>query len=228
MLVDVIILTNSDVNSFYCHRTIHTLLNSETEIEFNIIVVESGTNHEHIYKGLCNTYLHPNEKFNYNRFLNFGSKYCKGEWVVISNDDVSYELEWFSQILKVHHQRPDIKSFSPRDPLFFMAFWANTFISREHTYQESYQVSKFLMGWCLIIKMDAFKEICPFDELFDMYYQDNDYAETIKSKGIKHALVKNSIVSHYNTLNIRVLEVTAKPKMEEDEQKFRNKWKIYT
>jgi hypothetical protein len=76
--------------------------------------------------------------------------------------------------------------------------------------------------------MDAFKEICPFDELFDMYYQDNDYAETIKSKGIKHALVKNSIVSHYNTLNIRVLEVTAKPKMEEDEQKFRNKWKIYT
>ena len=61
-----------------------------------------------------------------------------------------------------------------------------------------------------------------------MYYQDNDYAEVLKLKGIKHALVRRSIASHYNTIKIKELEKTVAPKMKEDELKFRNKWKIYT
>lgn len=208
-------------------RTIQTILDSETEIQFNIIVVESCINSENKYQDIAQHFVLPNEPFNYNKFLNIASKYCKGDWVVISNNDVSYEYGWLSEIFKVHQSRPDIESFSPRDPLYFMAFWSYEFVGTQSTYIEHYQVSKYLMGWSLVIKKGAFDKILPFDEQFDMYYQDNDYAEVLKLKGIKHALVRRSIASHYNTINIKELAKTSKAKMEEDELKFRNKWKIY-
>lgn len=229
MLVDIIILTNSD-NDFMvwmARRTIRTILDSETGIDFNVIVVESVQNVEREYSDLCNHYIFPNERFNYNKFLNIASAYCKGDWIIISNNDVSYEQGWFSEILKVYEERPDIESFSPRDPLFFMSFWGNTFVGTKNKFIEGYQVSKFLMGWSLIIKKTSFDKILPFDEQFDMYYQDNDYAEVLKLNNIKHALVRNSIASHYNTINIREIEKRSKLKMQEDEKKFRDKWKIY-
>lgn len=230
MLVDVIILANSfdEFMVWMTRRTILTLLDSESDIEFNIIVVESSRNVPNEYANICNHYVFPDEKFNYNRFLNIGSKYCKGDWVVISNNDVSYELGWMTEILKVHQERPDIQSFSPRDPLFFLSFWGNVFVGTKDTYVEGYQVSKYLMGWSLVITKSSFEKVLPFDEQFDMYYQDNDYAEVLKLNGIKHALVRKSIASHYNTLNVRHTQHQVKPKMQEDEIKFRNKWKIYT
>ncbi len=230
MLIDVIVLTNSNSEFFVwmTRRTIKTILESETGIEFNIIVVESFQNNDRNYKDLCHHYIFPNEPFNYNKFLNIASQYCKGDWVIISNNDVSYEYGWLTEIFKVHEARPDIESFSPKDPLFFLSFWGDTFVGTKATYIEGYQVSKYLMGWSLVIKKPSFDKILPFDEQFDMYYQDNDYGEVLKLNSIKHALVRNSIASHYNTINIRVLEIIAKEKMKEDELKFRNKWKIYT
>ena len=230
MLIDVIILTNShdDFLIWMARRTIKTILESETDIEFNIIVVESVRNVERKYADLCQHYIFPNEPFNYNKFLNIASQYCKGDWVIISNNDVSYEYGWLTEIFKVHEARPDIESFSPKDPLFFMSFWGDTFLGTNDMYIENYQVSKFLMGWSLVVKKSAFDKVLPFDEQFDMYYQDNDYAEVLKLNRIKHALVRRSIASHYNTLNAKIIKDEIKSKMKEDELKFRNKWKIYT
>lgn len=230
MLIDVIILTNShsDFLVWMARRTIKTILESETDIEFNIIVVESVKNVEREYADICHHYIFPDERFNYNKFINIASQYCKGDWVIISNNDVSYEFGWLTEIFKVHKLRPDIESFSPKDPLLFMSCWGNQFIGTAELYTESYQVSKFLMGWSLVIKRESFNKILPFDEQFDMYYQDNDYAEVLKINGIKHALVRRSIASHYNTLTAKVLRDEVRPKMKEDELKFRNKWEIYT
>lgn len=229
-MIDVIILTNSntDFSVRMTRRTIQTILDSETEIQFNIIVVESCINSENKYQDIAQHFVLPNEPFNYNKFLNIASQYCKGDWVVISNNDVSYEYGWLTEIFKVHESRPDIESFSPKDPLFFMAYWSKVFIGTQATYVEGYQVSKYLLGWSLVIKRAAFDKILPFDELFDMFYQDNDYGEVLKLNNIKHALVARSIASHYNTINIREIEKRSKHKMQEDELKFRNKWKIYT
>jgi GT2 family glycosyltransferase len=82
-----------------------------------------------------------------------------------------------------------------------------------------------MMGWCIVIKKTALDKIIPFDEQFDMYYQDNDYAKMIESKGIKHALVRHSIVTHLNTASIVKLDKAKMNKMQTDKIKFENKWK---
>ena len=227
MDIDVIILTNSNTNQAIKNtkRTIYTLLDSETEYKFNINLVESSINHENNYINLVANYIKPNEPFNYNRFINHTLSYLKAEWVIISNNDVGYEKGWLSEIMKIHNERQDIESFSPKDPMLYMKYYDGHFINSKDKYFESYVVTEAVMGWCIVIKKTALEQIIPFDETFDMYYQDNDYAKTIESKGIKHAVVRHSIATHLNTLSITEFNKDKINKMQQDKLKFLKKWK---
>jgi GT2 family glycosyltransferase len=107
-----------------------------------------------------------------------------------------------------------------------MKYFSNHFIGGKDLYYESYKVSEAVMGWCLVIKRESLNKLLPFDEIFDMYYQDNDYAENLKKHGIRHALARHSIACHLSTLNIGKYNENKKSKIQEDEIKFRSKWKV--
>jgi GT2 family glycosyltransferase len=222
MNIDVIILTDSS-DVALTQRTIDTLHDSESDFKFRVQLVDSGTQDLLRYKGYHN-YIHPENSFNYNKFLNIALTYCLTEWVVISNDDVAYERWWFSEMMKVHNYREDIEAFSPKDPLLYARWFPNHFVGTDSKYHESYAVTEALQGWCTVINKCALDKILPFDELFDMYYQDNDYAERLKQAGIKHALVRHSIVCHMETLNVGQISEAKSRKLRIDEIKFRNKW----
>jgi GT2 family glycosyltransferase len=169
------------------------------------------------------------EDFNYNKSINKGLEAVQYDWVVISNNDVGYEKNWFTEIMNIRNKRPDIDSFSPKDPMLYMKYFDWHFIESEDDYFESYKVSEALMGWSLVINKTYLDKITPFDEQFDMYYQDNDYAEVLKTNGIKHALVRNSIACHLGTLNIgeERLNQKKKDKISEGYLKFAKKWGIW-
>ena len=230
MNIDVIMLTDSDTNNMIAKRTIATLRDSEKEHNFNIILMDSaknGINPELI--NISNHYSNIKEPFNYNRFINLAAYYLSdADWIVISNNDISYEKGWFSEILKVHEERPDITSFSPKDPMLFMRYFPHHFVGTDSTYFESYQVTEALQGWCIVIKKESLKKILPLDELFDMYYQDNDFAEMLKLNHIKHALCRHSIACHLSTFYIsHPIPPDKSEKLKSDEYKFRSKWNIW-
>lgn len=222
MTIDVIILTDSS-DIALTQRTIDTLHDSEIDFKFRVQLVDSGTQDPNRYVRIHN-YIHPESSFNYNKFLNIAFTYCQGDWVVISNDDVAYERWWFSEMMKVHDYREDIEAFSPKDPLLYARWFPNHFIGGVDDYFESWAVTEALQGWCTVIKRTALDKILPFDEIFDMYYQDNDYAERLKQVGVKHALVRHSIVCHMETLNVGQISEAKSRKLRIDEIKFRNKW----
>lgn len=224
--IDVIVLANSVTEKLIrmTRRTIISMKDSEDDFNFNFILVESGADHSKDYQDIVDTYIRPNENFNYNRFINHTKNHLKGDWVVISNNDVGYERGWLTEIMKVHEARPDILSFSPKDPALYMKYFDGHFLGHKETYWESYSVTEAVMGWCLVIRKDAFDKISPFDEIFDMYYQDNDYTEMLKLNAIKHALVRHSIVCHLETINIPKLNDYKMRKMVVDELKFNKKW----
>lgn len=230
MDVDVIILTNSKdkLSTTVGERTIRHLHDSESNHKFHVHLVDSGEDFLSVYKDIVETYMRPDEPFNYNRFINIALKHVKHDWVLISNDDVGYERGWFTEMMKVHSIRPDIQSFSPKDPMLYMIYFDWHFLNTDELYFENYKVTEGLMGWSILIKKEALDKIAPFDEQFDMYYQDNDYAETIKSKGIKHALVRHAIAVHRGTMRVDEDDDNKKLKMELDELKFRKKWNKWT
>jgi len=151
----------------------------------------------------------------------------EAKWVLISNNDVRYERHWFSEILKVHEIRPDIQSFSPKEPALYAKYFDGHFLGHKNTYFENYLVSEGLMGWSLLIHSDALEKIKPFDEQFDMYYQDNDYAEMLKQHGIKHALAQHSIAIHHGTFEKVNPSQEQIMKMKEGMNRFIQKWPKY-
>ena len=208
-------------------RTISSLHDSEKDYKFNIILVDSGKPSN--YGSIVNRYIVVNDEFNYNKFLNIGFKHVTSDWVLISNDDVGYEIGWLSEIMNVYKVRPDIHSFSPKDPMLYMLYFDGHFVGTTDAYYESYKVTEAIMGWSILLKKTALDKIGEFDEQFDMYYQDNDYGEVLKRHSIKHALVRKSLAVHRGT--IRVTDVPPEhkiKKIQEDELKFRNKWNIWT
>ena len=224
--VDVIMLTNTkDEESLrMTQRAIISLHDSETEYNFNVHLVESGVEKRSDYEKLTKNYIYPKQNFNYNKFLNIALEYITADWVVISNNDVIYERNWFSEIMKVNEIRPDILSFSPRDPFLYMKYYPYHFIGGQDTYYECYNVTEAFMGWCVVMRNNALKMITPFDELFDMYFQDNDLVERLKENNIKHALVRYSLAYHKGTIDITALTESKIRKMKVDELKFRTKW----
>lgn len=198
---------------------------SEKNYKFHFHLVESGINIKSQYAQIIDNYIVIRGEFNYNKSINNALKYVKYDWVVISNNDVGYEKNWFSEIMAIHKSRPDIESFSPKDPMLYMKYFDWHFIDSKDEYFESYKVSEALMGWSLVIKRTALDKITPFDEQFDMYYQDNDYAMMLQKNNIKHALVRYSIACHLGTLKVEEkYSNEKKSKMDEDFLKFTKKW----
>lgn len=224
--VDVILLTNSATERIVrmTRRSIISMQDAEDNYKFNVTLMESGRDCRPEYADIVKHYVVPKTNFNYNKFLNLGFEYLTSDWVVISNNDVGYERFWFDEIMKINAERPDIQSFSPKDPFLYMKYFDGHFLGHKGTYYESYNVHEAVMGWCLVIKREALEKIRPFDELFDMYYQDNDYAEMLKLYGIKHALVRHSIACHLESCNVEKLDEFKMNKMKVDGIKFTKKW----
>ena len=225
-MIDVICLTNTLSVGTYeltC-RTLFTLRHMDQSHKFNIILMESGNPWD--YSNFVDKYIVSTEPFGYNKYINLASKHCVNDWVVIVNNDLLFEKNWFSEIVNVHEKRPDIESFTPKDPILYAKYYDHHFMFEDDEYAESYNVTEFLGGWCIVMTKRVFDLVCPWDEDFDMYYQDNDYAKVIESKGIKHALVRHSIVSHIKSLDMLKIDYSDEviAKMKDGEQKFIKKW----
>jgi hypothetical protein len=225
--VDVICLANTKDEKYfrmteYALKTLHV---SENKYKFNVHLVESNYESNYDYSSLTSNYIKPNESFNYNKFLNICNKYINSDWVVIINNDVFFEKNWFSNIVTEHNKNPEIKSFSPKDPVWYNHWYPGHIFDYEHNTYEGYTISEMVFGWCLVIKKEVWDYIYPWDESFNLYYQDNDYVERIKLKDIKHAMINTSIVHHLGSMTVDV----AFGEKEDDSIKnsgltFVNKW----
>ena len=100
-------------------------------------------------------------------------------------------------------------------------------LSPSNSLDYGYDIRRHISGWCIFQRRDIYKKIALLDERFTFWYADNDYAETIKRKGIKHALIKNSIVQHIESTTLRSETSKKQHELTRAQIKvFENKWNI--
>jgi hypothetical protein len=95
--LDIIMLTNTKDDNIYkmtC-KAIESLRKSE-ETSFNLILIESNKENNYEYK--VEHYIKPDIDFNYNSYLNIGSKYCVSDYSAISNNDVVFHSKWWTNL----------------------------------------------------------------------------------------------------------------------------------
>jgi GT2 family glycosyltransferase len=165
----------------------------KANVDFEILLVES--NKDSLYKYPIDqvSIITPKSDFNFHKFLNIGVEQAKGDYLILSNNDVVFDVNWLIEINKVIADNPNILSFSPLDP---KANKTPKVTLENNSYILGYQIQKHITGWCIITHKKVFNSIQKLDERFEFYYADNDYAMQLQKYNIKHALVTNAIVHH--------------------------------
>ena len=208
-------------------RAINSLLLFCPQYEINIVIVES--NKSYLSQGfIYNTHvITPNEEFGYNRFLNLGIEELKriygdlSEWIIISNNDVIFTNNWLFNLLEWQKNHSEVLSLSPWEPNWHL----KRGLDERKEFYIGYRTSFEITGWCLVIHKSVITKCNLFDPIFRFWYQDNDYALTLKKYNIIHALVVNSRVYHMVSASHDTINKDNKYKMTEGQlQILRNKW----
>lgn len=224
--VGVIILSACRDESFYQLnlRCIESLISSEPQTAFEIIIIETSANwtiQRFPYGNYINVrVIHDTGPFNYNRCLNVGLQSISSPIVLFSNNDVVYHPGWLSEIKKIKHQYPLIQSFSPFDKK--SPYLSNTDFKK--LFYPGYRVPIEFTGWCFVCESVIFNVTGKFDETFDLYFQDNDFARTLKQHGIIHAMVPASFVEHSGGVTTGISDASRSGKYQSDKQAYFSKW----
>ena len=224
MKTDVLILSYcKDAAHFQMNlKCLETLLDSEAEGSFEILVIESNKAfHEegYAYPWPEVKVLIPEEDFNFNRFLNLGLAQTTGEWVAICNNDLVFEKGWHSALMKVRSQNPDLRSLCPMDDQSEYTPAAQ-FSARDH--YRGYRIRTEFVGWCYVVERKAIEEIQAFDERFGFYYQDDDFAMSLRKHCISHAMVPGSRVHHVGAVSSSSSGIN--PRFAKDQAIYHQKW----
>ena len=110
---------------------------------------------------------------------------------------------------------------SPMDDSWHRHAIFNKDFDIHYGHRTSYEIA----GWSILINKSVLNKIGDFDEEFKFWYQDNDYANTLLSNNIKHALITKSKVTHLLSKSHKFIERSKKFEMTDGlGVKFNKKW----
>lgn len=212
MRIGAVILSNSNTLKHYnlTKQTISTLKASEPNLDIDILVVENNTcthlfnisekeSEQGFYGCGVNdkvSVIFRPQPFNFNRFLNMGIERLKAKHgydiILMLNNDLIFHKGWLSEIIKAFNKDKALLSASP--------YTDNWHCHKEFENKQGiiygYRKSWEFGAWCHVVKKEFFDTFESFDESFTFFYSDDDIEVTMKQKGIKHGLVRESIITH--------------------------------
>jgi hypothetical protein len=192
---DLIIVSKS-INKNIQAITQRCIDSARADGDLNVILVETSLS-DHKYTGV-NQFVNYRGAFCYNKALNLGLKYAKGDIYILANNDLIFYPGW-SEI---------------GDQMILNGFGSASALSqdpRQRTFQrgdfiyESYNIGSHLCGWCLFITKDSLNKIGKLDESMEFWYSDNVYAEQIEKAGVRHGLFCNVRVDHITSVTLKTL-----------------------
>jgi GT2 family glycosyltransferase len=196
--IDVIILSYGKTEEHVKMTSdgVESLLASEdpAQVRFHVLVIESNQS-LHPYQYSNTTTIYPSTPFGFNKYLNIGVQATHNPFICLCNNDLLYDKGWASAILQAMNAHPDMDSANP----FTNGFeYDGRIINGENVMfrDKNLDLNGILTGWCIFVRRSIFDKIGPLDEQFTFWYADNDYDLTLQKHKVRHALVKQSVITH--------------------------------
>ena len=200
--VDVIILSLvADKQSYaVTEKCIHSYLNTASDLIQNIFVVETNKGFAGDY-GDRVTVIKPDEEFNYNRFYNIALERCTADYIVGPNNDIEVQPGCLQKLVE-SLSKNEADSLCPIDRNWHRH--TKMFLPTDNKVYLGYDVSLHMFGPMFCCKRDVFKSIGYLDEQFYFFYQDNDYACSLKACGLKHGCHTGALIKHISGNSDRI------------------------
>ncbi|MCK9571106.1 glycosyltransferase [Candidatus Pacearchaeota archaeon] len=147
---------------------------------------------------------------NYTKALNLGIRYCKGDYVVILNNDTTVDKNWLIGALEIMNQDKKIGAvqskilFSDRatinsvgvDEVEDFYFRDIGFEEKDVGKYETAREIRYFTGGSVILRRTCLENVGEFDEDFVMFMEDIDYSIRCRDLGWKIFYSPKSIVYH--------------------------------
>lgn len=193
--IDIVIISNAKNTEArkLTEQTIESLLISEpsNEIKFYIIVVESEKTAENYHYPNTIT-IKPSVPFGYHTYLNIGVRAGKSPFIGLANNDLIFHKGWASAILAEMRKDSSLESAGTWCDIFH----GSRNIPIRPTVQKGYTNGVQVTGWFLFLTRNLYNRMNGLDENFSFWYCDNDYAKTLESMGVNHALITTAKITH--------------------------------
>lgn len=190
-MIDVVIISDakdSELRS-YTENAIRTA-RSNALVPVEVYVVESSREEYD-----CIT-LHPEEKFNYNRFLNIGAAHGYNEYIAFCNNDIIFQQGWTRITDTMRRKR--VESASP-----YCSFTGKEYrIKANSGTIHGYEVRRLFCGWCYVWTRSLWERIGK-PTTYDFWCSDNEVSDMLRRNHVRHLLDTSSHVDHLGskTLN---------------------------
>ena len=151
--------------------------------------------------------------FNYNKCLNLGLYLTESKYVALCNNDLYFNKNWAKNAVQAM-KAGGYLSASPTGKHIFEGVIEGYDIG----------IKGQLLGWCIIIDRDLLGHIGSLSEVVDFWYSDDAYAVQLRCAGLKHALVGNSVVTHFKSRTLYKVK-TNRAKMTKGQKKIFEQYK---
>lgn len=172
--------------------------------DYELIIIDNGS----IEKGtkeymelVSNAAIYNPENYGFAEANNQGATLANGEFLCFVNSDVVVGKDWLEDLLDTFNTHEDCGAVGPlgnpkTGKVNGMDILYNYQVKGQ--YKEDTKVDR-LIGFCLLLKSDTFKEIGGWESKFEFGNYEDDYLSyKLKSKGLNLWVSCKSIVIHEN------------------------------
>ena len=131
--------------------------------------------------------------------MNFGLSKTQNEYVALCNNDLLFHENWATNIIR-EMKAHNLLSASPACP-----HRQGRQFRGDNNVEFGYNNGQHLSGWCIVINRKLLSIIGELRANFPFWFADNEYAEQLKEYGVRHALVRDSVVRHLSSATLNTL-----------------------
>ena len=166
----------------------------QDKADLNIIVVETTT----FAVNYDAEIIRYKDGFNYNRALNLGLEYAKGDIHILANNDLIFHKGW-----SIIGESMIVNGFPSASAL--STYYLQRGFQRGNWIYPGYEIGRHLTGWCIFATKECIAKIGRLDESYEFWFSDDMYAHQLIKADIKHGLFCNVQVDHILSATLRTL-----------------------
>lgn len=189
-IVDVVMLSNATTNTLarMTQKAIDSCIAGANSLPINVIVLEQQ---ECEYRNA--TTIHAPGEFHYNQFANRGIRYGSAPWVMVANNDLTFQDGWLHHLLAAGH--PVVSPKCPND------------VRQRHIFKNTTgrNNAEHFSGWCFMMTRELWEKIGGLDPDFGFWCADDATIEQVVAQGIEPMLVPQALVQHRGSVTLKTL-----------------------
>lgn len=203
----------------YAQKCVASIYNAESQIPYEIIVVDNGSN-KNVVDWLRNEakkhdnfwYVSVSSNMGYARGINLGIKHARGQYLMLSNSDILATSNWLDLMVETMERDQSIAVLSPltnyvgQGPqIDHLAKNIGPEAREEHAAMikhtpEVQVVTNGLVFFCVMVRRQVTTLLGGLSEEYGLgNYEDDDFCIRVRMAGYKLAIARNAFVYHFGT-----------------------------